>query len=183
MAADPTAGFSTGQPTFDQGTMIPYLSPQALSQWQQYFAQPGATPQTQTVNQLVQTGTQFTPDMPWLQQMGLPVGALGLNFGGDAAANAQAAAASPYANNPYYSQILGALGQGQTTPTYTMQSQQVTTPAPVTPEMTALANLYGVPPDQLSALINQQVTTNQQYQQSYPFAFGSQPAMDSGQGG
>lgn len=134
---DPTAGFGTLQNQT-------YLTAPEISQWANYFA--GDTGQT-TTNQLVQTGTQFTPTMPWLtsgQQspgmvtgqpgqtntsLNLPWGSLGIQQSSDPQTMANNINASPFAgsnpSNPYYNLILNQASQGNLTPTYT--NEQVTT--------------------------------------------------------
>jgi hypothetical protein len=170
-AADPTAGFAgTGV-----GQQYSALTPQQLQQWQGYFtgAGQGSNPANQatTTNQLVQTGSAFSPTIPWLTGQGAPGGAaasglsaLGITPSSNPLTLSNNIEASPLAganpSNPYYSLILNQMGQGTTTPTYT--NEAVTTPGSpyatvnaqgyltgnLTPEEQALTQYFGLSPSQ-----------------------------------
>lgn len=167
--ASPTA--SLGLSPQDPGTM---LTPQQITQWTNYFASPGAaygsggtggTPVYQ--NKLVQTGTQYSPTIPWLtsgqpssmgltsgqpgdtsSSLALPWGSLGIS-GNTPEALANSINASPYAGanpaDPYYSLILNQAGQGAQTPVYTQQQVQTgTTPGTPSPYAGVIGGqLYG----------------------------------------
>lgn len=134
-AGYPTSGFATGT----SGA----LTPAQISQWQNYFnTGAGATPAM--TNQLVQTGSTYSPDIPWMtggqgisgivggsgatnQNTGLnlPWGSLGITPSSNPQTMANNINASPYAgsnpSDPYYNLVLNQAGAGAQTPTYTME--------------------------------------------------------------
>lgn len=141
----PTGSLPTGTTATGGGYQ---LSPAQLAQWQQYFQSgagggaAGGTPGFTTEN--VQTGTQYSPNIPWLtggQGIGGIVGGsgatnatTGLNLpwqslGITPSSNPQTMAnninASQYAganpSDPYYNLILNQAGAGTQTPTYTQE--------------------------------------------------------------
>jgi hypothetical protein len=166
--ADPTAGFAIGS--------APLTSAQ-VQQWANYFGSPAASATTlpQTTNQLVQTGSTFSPTIPWLTAQGAPGGAaasglqaLGIAPSSNPLTLSQNIAASPLAgsspSNPYYSLILNQMGQGNMTPTYSTQSttQQVANPwatvgpggltGNLTPEESSLLQYFGLNQGQANLL-------------------------------
>lgn len=188
---NPTAGFSVGvNPA--TGLSGETLNAQQLQQWQNYFANPGAatsgtgTQAAAPTNQLVQTGTQWSPQIPWLtpstggQGMNLPLGALGIQTGGTQQQTATNIANSPYAgadpSNPYYSLILNQMAAGNFQPVYSQVPQQAAAAPQAsnyaqmmggqlfgnpTPEELQLASYFGLQPSQtqyLPGVINAAMT-------------------------
>lgn len=149
--ANANAQYPTGSlPTGTTATGGGYtLDPAQLAQWQNYFQSgaggagaAGGTPGYTTEN--VQTGSQYSPTIPWLTggagiggiiggsgatnantSLALPWQSLGITPSSDPATMAANINASPYAgsnpSDPYYSLILNQAGQGGQTPTYTQE--------------------------------------------------------------